>query len=79
MFAPIMSDADPYDHCPPPRQNEQEERSGPDPGQDSDDAPPPLKLESTPTDFVYCVSRLCIDSQGLQKFPRKLPMEGKHF
>ena len=38
LFAPIMSDAQPYNRCPP-----ENEQSGPDPGQDSDAAPPPSK------------------------------------
>lgn len=41
MFAPIMSDAESYNHCPP--ENEQQEQSGPNSGQDSDGAPPPSK------------------------------------
>ena len=39
---------------------------------------PHLKLASTPTDFVYCVNRLCIDSKG-DYTKERLPLEGKHF
>ena len=62
MFAPIMSDAESYNHCPP--ENEQQEQSGPNSGQDSDGAPPPSKAGVHTSDFVYCVRRLCIDSKG---------------
>ena len=64
MFVPIMSDADPYNHCPP--ENEQQEQSGPDPGQDSDDAPPPSKAGVHT--YRFCI--LC--EQTVYRFKRWL-------